>query len=299
MFLGLRPRDETALGLDPNNRDTDADGINDGEEVGPDVSNPIDTDSDGIIDALDSNILDSDNDGIVDQLDPANDNACIPNISAACQIDLALEKTVDKESVLVGSQVVFTVTLTNLSQIMVTNIAVNDLVSPATGFQYVSSSASKGLYDAVAGVWQLDEILAEEVVTLTITAQVPDVGTYLNVAAIVDSFPEDSNATNDRATATVTVTPRSTDECGFLFNQISPNGDGINDAVYINCIEDYPINTLQIFDRYGNEVFTASGYDNTWMGTGKNGDLPKGTYFYILDLGDGTEVRKGWIQIIR
>ena len=296
---GIIDRDETALGLDPNNRDTDADGINDGEEVGPDVSNPIDTDSDGIIDALDSNILDSDNDGIVDQLDPANDNACIPNISAACQIDLALEKTVDKESVLVGREVIFTITLTNLSQIMVTNIAVNDLVSPATGFQYVSHSASKGLYDAVAGVWQLDEILAEEVVTLTITAQVPDVGTYLNVAAIVDSFPEDSNATNDRATATVTVTPRSTDECGFLFNQISPNGDGINDAVYINCIEDYPNNTLQIFDRYGNEVFTASGYDNTWMGTGKNGDLPKGTYFYILDLGDGTEVRKGWIQIIR
>ncbi|SHG16763.1 gliding motility-associated C-terminal domain-containing protein, partial [Arenibacter palladensis] len=296
---GLIDRDETALGLDPNNRDTDADGIEDGVEVGSDVNNPIDTDGDGIIDALDSNILDSDNDGIVDQLDPANNNPCIPNISAACQIDLALEKTVDKESVLVGREVIFTVTLTNLSQIMVTNIAVNDLVSPATGFQYVSSSASKGLYDAVAGVWQLDEILAEEVVTLTITAEVPEVGTYQNIAAIVDSFPEDSNATNDRASATVTVTPRSTDECGFLFNQISPNGDGINDTVYINCIADYPNNTLQVYDRYGNEVFTASGYDNTWEGTGKNGDLPKGTYFYILDLGDGTEVRKGWIQIIR
>ena len=296
---GIIDRDETALGLDPNNRDTDADGINDGEEVGPDVSNPIDTDSDGIIDALDSNILDSDNDGIVDQLDPANDNACIPNISAACQIDLALDKTVDEESVLVGREVIFTITLTNLSQIMVTNIAVNDLVSPATGFQYVSSSASKGLYDAVAGVWQLDEVLADEVNTLTITAIVPEVGTYQNIAVIVDSFPEDSNATNDRATATVRVTPRSSDECGFLFNQISPNGDGINDTVYINCITDYPDNTLQVYDRYGNEVFSANGYDNTWMGTGNNGELPKGTYFYILDLGDGTEVRKGWIQIIR
>ncbi|MEG3657397.1 Calx-beta domain-containing protein, partial [Arenibacter palladensis] len=296
---GLIDRDEIALGLDPNDPDTDGDGINDGDEVGPDVSNPIDTDDDGIIDALDSNILDSDNDGVVDQLDPANDNPCIPNISASCQIDLALEKTVDKESVLVGREVVFTVTLTNLSQIMVTNIAVNDLVSPATGFQYVSSSVSKGDYNAVAGVWRLEEILAEEVVTLTITAEVPDVGTYQNIAAIVDSFPEDSNAANDRATATVTVTPRSSSECGFLFNQISPNSDGINDTVYINCIEDYPNNTLEIYDRYGNEVFTANGYDNTWMGTGKNGDLPKGTYFYILDLGDGTEVRKGWIQIIR
>jgi gliding motility-associated-like protein/uncharacterized repeat protein (TIGR01451 family) len=296
---GIINRDEIALGLDPDNKDTDADGIEDGVEVGPDINNPIDTDGDGIIDALDSNILDSDNDGIVDQLDPANNNPCIPNISDACRIDLALEKTVDKESVLVGREVVFTVTLTNLSQIMVTNIRVNDLVSPATGFQYVSSSTTKGVYDAVAGVWQLEEVLSDEVNTLTITAIVPEVGTYQNIAAIVDSFPEDSNATNDRATASVTVTPRSSDECGFLFNQISPNGDGINDTVYINCIADYPNNTLQVYDRYGNEVFSANGYDNTWMATGKNGDLPKGTYFYILDLGDGTEVRKGWIQIIR
>ena len=42
------------------------------------------------------------------------------------------------------------------------------------------------------------------------------------------------------------------------------------------------------------------GYDSSWDGTGKNGDLPKGTYFYVLDLnGDGTDVLKGWIQIVR
>ena len=298
---GLIDRDEIALGLNPNNRDTDADGINDFVEVGPDVNNPIDTDNDGIIDALDSNILDSDNDDIVDQLDPANDNPCIPNISDACRIDLSIEKVVDRESVFVGGdiRVNFTITLTNLSQIMVTNVAVNDLVSPSIGFEYVSSSTTKGDYDAVAGVWELEEILADEVVTLTITADVPEVGTFQNIAAIVDSFPEDSNAINNTASASVTVTPRSTDECGFLFNMISPDGNGSNDALHINCIQDYPNNALEIYDRYGNEVFKTRGYDNTWMGTGKNGDLPKGTYFYILDLGDGTEVRKGWIQIIR
>ncbi|MCM4154152.1 hypothetical protein DHD05_21395, partial [Arenibacter sp. N53] len=296
---GIIDRDEVTLGLDPNNRDTDADGINDGVEVGPDVNNPFDTDSDGIIDALDSNILDSDNDGVVDQLDPANDNPCIPNISDACQIDLGIVKVVDLESVLVGREVVFTITLTNLSPIMVTNVAVNDLVGPAVGFQYISSTVTKGTYNEVAGVWQLDEVLANEINTLTITAMVPEVGNYRNVAAIVDSFPEDSNAANNIASASVTATPRSSNECGFLFNQISPNGDGINDAVYINCIEDYPNNTIEIYDRYGNEVFKAGSYDNSWTGTGKNGDLPKGTYFYILDLGDGTEVRKGWIQIIR
>ncbi|MBT8204955.1 MAG: gliding motility-associated C-terminal domain-containing protein, partial [Eudoraea sp.] len=85
----------------------------------------------------------------------------------------------------------------------------------------------------------------------------------------------------------------------FLFNQFSPNNDGINDLLTINCIEDYPQLSIEIYDRYGNQVFAASPYNNDWDGTGKNGQLPKGTYFYILDLGDDTEVRKGWIQIIR
>jgi len=67
----------------------------------------------------------------------------------------------------------------------------------------------------------------------------------------------------------------------------------------INCIENFPGNTLEIFDRYGNSVFEAVNYDNSWDGTGNNGELPNGTYFYILNLGDGSEPTKGWLQIIR
>ncbi len=91
-------------------------------------------------------------------------------------------------------------------------------------------------------------------------------------------------------------------ECKFLFNQFSPNGDGINDYLVIelsNCTESYPNINLEIFDRYGNQVYKAKGYDNTWDGTNKNGDLPKGTYYYILDFGDASPIAKGWIQIIR
>ena len=79
---------ESRLGTDPNNPDTDGDGINDGVEVGDDTENPLDADADGIIDALDSNLLDADVDGVVDQLDPANENACIPdNSNALCDTD--------------------------------------------------------------------------------------------------------------------------------------------------------------------------------------------------------------------
>ena len=39
--------------------------------------------------------------------------------------------------------------------------------------------------------------------------------------------------------------------------------------------------------------------DEIWDGTFKNQNAPEGTYFYILNLGAGLEVQKGWIQLIR
>lgn len=276
---GLYDRDEIILGTDPFNPDTDGDGIPDGEEVGPDVDNPLDSIGLGLIDAL---------------------NPCFPNIDAeTCIMDLEIKKEVDLEVLAEGKDVVFTITLTNLSPIMATNIRVNELIDPSLGFQYVSSSVTQGTYDQIRGVWEMDEILGNEAHTLTITANVPREGSYQNVASLVDSFPEDGNMDNNTARVTVNVKPASYDECGYVFNLMSPNGDGENDVLFINCIEDYPNNTLHIHDRYGNEVFSTRGYTNSWMGTGKNGDLPKGTYFYILDLGDGKAVRKGWLQIIR
>ncbi|MET6992082.1 Calx-beta domain-containing protein, partial [Sediminicola arcticus] len=297
---GLLDGQEITLGTEPNNPDTDGDGINDGTEVGDDIANPLDGDGDGIIDALDSNILDTDNDGVVDQLDPANTDACIPNISAACRIDLELAKTVDNANPAVGRQITFTITLTNLSQITVTDVVINDLVGEqVNGFQYVSNTASNGSYDEVTGRWSLMAMAPDEVATLNITVTVPGEGTFLNTASLVSSSPEDGNSTNNTSTVSVAVTPRSSNEPGFIFNQFSPNGDGINDLLRINDIQDYPNNILEIYDRYGNQVYSKANYDNTWNGEGKNGELPKGTYFYILDLGDGSEVRKGWIQIIR
>ncbi|MEO1548586.1 MAG: gliding motility-associated C-terminal domain-containing protein [Bacteroidota bacterium] len=63
--------------------------------------------------------------------------------------------------------------------------------------------------------------------------------------------------------------------------------------------EEFENNSLEVFDRYGNSVFQTNNYDSTWDGTGDDGQLPKGTYFYVLDLGDDSEPQKGWIQIIR
>ena len=60
---GLTDAEEEALGTDPNDPDSDGDFIGDAFEVGDDLENPLDTDGDGTIDALDD---DSDEDGISD-----------------------------------------------------------------------------------------------------------------------------------------------------------------------------------------------------------------------------------------
>lgn len=84
----------------------------------------------------------------------------------------------------------------------------------------------------------------------------------------------------------------------------SPNDDGIGDKWVVRNIEQYPNNTLLIFNRWGEEVFTARPYTNNWEGKadgGLNSDkgLPVGTYYYVLDLGDGSDIRKGYIYLNR
>ncbi len=82
---GLTTSQETAAGTDPNDADTDNDGVNDGAEVGPNPGSPLDTDGDGTHDALESLVTDTDGDGVSNQNDPANNNPCLPNANAlAC-----------------------------------------------------------------------------------------------------------------------------------------------------------------------------------------------------------------------
>jgi len=91
----------------------------------------------------------------------------------------------------------------------------------------------------------------------------------------------------------------------FIPEGFSPNGDGINDLFVIRGIDRFPNNTFTIFNRWGNEVYEASPYTNTWDGSCLsdisigNGNLPVGTYFYVLDLGDGSDVYKGTIYLNR
>ncbi|MDW8419307.1 MAG: Ig-like domain-containing protein [Chitinophagales bacterium] len=101
-------------------------------------------------------------------------------------------------------------------------------------------------------------------------------------------------------TVPVTVTPAS-DDCYWL-KGISPNGDGQNDAFFINCNEEFPNATLQVFNRWGDLVWKSDGhYTNNFEGKNLEGTiLPDGTYYYIYSYNDGSGKQKaGFVQVTR
>ena len=86
----------------------------------------------------------------------------------------------------------------------------------------------------------------------------------------------------------------------FVYTGVSPNGDGNNDTWKIRGVENYPENTVTIFNRWGDKVREFAGYNNTtssWDGQNEHDELlPNGTYFYILEV-KNLGVLKGWIFI--
>ncbi|WP_422859015.1 Calx-beta domain-containing protein [Flagellimonas sp. S174] len=282
---GLRDSEELSLETNPNNPDTDGDGLTDGEEV---------------------LVRDDPSTTAVPEVATDPLDACDPFLIPSCNpmpIDLAITKEVVGGNLtpLLGTEVTFRITLENIMSDRILNIVANDPIQLNAGFEYVSDIASVGSFDNSSGLWTVPELSGdEEAVTLEITVRVLAIGQLSNTVTIDSSFPIDNNAANNTATATINVTQSPCSEPGTLCNIFSPNGDGINDTLrFVDPNNEFSNNRLEVFDRYGNSVFEANGYDGSWDGTGSNGNLPKGTYFYVLDLGNGTEPQKGWIQIIR
>ena len=90
----------------------------------------------------------------------------------------------------------------------------------------------------------------------------------------------------------------------------SPNDDGTNDTWHISGIENYPINHIEVYNRWEIKVFETDNYgvNNEWNGIpnilnglvfGKS-NVPEGTYFYIITFGgefEGKKPLKGYVYL--
>ena len=117
-----------------------------------------------------------------------------------------------------------------------------------------------------------------------------------------------SNTYGVEKTAKVTVTITN-DAALEFYNAISTDEGSQNNGFIIKNIDLYPNNNLKIFNRYGVLVYEKDGYTNAdpfkGFSTGratvnKDGKLPQGTYYYVLEYTDGqnqSQQKAGWLYI--
>ncbi len=137
--------------------------------------------------------------------------------------DLELSNVVNNATPAVGTNVTFTVTLTNQGPDPATDVQVNALL-PA-GYTLVSATPSSGSYDPITGDWTvgvLPATVGSNTETLTLVATVLATGSYDVTAQVVasgafdpDSIPNNNNAVeDDQQTAAVQPVgpPSATDD---------------------------------------------------------------------------------------
>lgn len=122
----------------------------------------------------------------------------------------------------------------------------------------------------------------------------------------VDYLITDGQATTSSVltiSVTETIIPPTEEEIA-VSTIITRNGDQLNDHLRIENITAYPNNRVLIFNRWGNKVWETMGYENDTVekrfeGIGNTASvaLPDGTYFYVINKGDGSATVKGFLTL--
>lgn len=99
-----------------------------------------------------------------------------------------------------------------------------------------------------------------------------------------------------------------TEPCApIIYNHFTPNGDGTNDTFFIENLRRFNNFSLLIYNRWGKLVWEGDINSPDWDGKSNQagvffkGDLPEGTYYYVLNLNDDKKTKPfvGWVFLNR
>lgn len=85
--------------------------------------------------------------------------------------------------------------------------------------------------------------------------------------------------------------------CFFIATAITPNGDGVNDSWVLGGFEYYPDCKINVFNRWGQTVFSSTGYSGQWDGRLNGQLLPVADYYFTIDYAPDEEVIMGTVTI--
>jgi gliding motility-associated-like protein len=77
-------------------------------------------------------------------------------------------------------------------------------------------------------------------------------------------------------------------------NVVTPNGDGVNDYLQFQNLDDYPKANLVVYNRWGNQVYQQNDYHNDWKP-----DVVAGTYYYVLSWMNDKKPLTGFFEVIK
>ncbi|HMG16506.1 MAG TPA: gliding motility-associated C-terminal domain-containing protein [Saprospiraceae bacterium] len=113
----------------------------------------------------------------------------------------------------------------------------------------------------------------------------------------------DHNGCTGTASATIVkYCAMCTEPFIFIPNAFSPNGDNVNDILFVKGDEIIESMELKVFNRWGQEVFSSKDKNVGWDGTFRGEKLDPDVYAFILNIVciDGAKfIKKGNITIIR
>jgi len=179
----------------------------------------------------------------------ANNTATITPVPVAASSDLQITKTVNNNTAIAGSNIVFTLTATNIGPSNATGITVNDILP--SGYTYVSNIPSSGTYNNVTGIWNIGAMATGASATLTVTATVKATGSYANTATISGTnadpvagnnsstatvspsvgtpvFSMGATSTRCQAASTITYTATATNTTGIIYSLLPASAGSIN-----------------------------------------------------------------------
>ncbi len=144
---------------------------------------------------------------------PGNNSATDNDTQIGNNVDLSLTKTVDNSTPIIGTTVVFTVTVANaIGYRPATGVVVSDLLPD--GYVYVADDGG-GSYVPATGVWTVGTVASGASRSLQITARVLATGNHVNAAEVTAANEPDANDVRGDGTGgdfgSASVAPRGTD----------------------------------------------------------------------------------------
>ncbi len=87
-------------------------------------------------------------------------------------------------------------------------------------------------------------------------------------------------------------------DCIRIPNAFTPNADGVNDTWIIENIDWFADAYIQVFNRWGQEIYGARPSAGDWNGTFNNKFVPTGTYLYVVNLNNGMKTYTGTVSVV-